>query len=76
MTDVTRLLENAVEATDIVQKFVLLLVKHVVWKKNIWNKTYNKKKKLKEKKKKEKKRKKRGKNVNATSGDGVDYFQM
>ena len=33
MTDVTRLLENPVEATGIVQKFVLLLVKHVVWKK-------------------------------------------
>jgi hypothetical protein len=30
MTDVTRLLENPVEATDIVQKFVLLLVKHVL----------------------------------------------
>jgi hypothetical protein len=30
MTDVTRLLENAVEATGIVQKFVLLLVKHVL----------------------------------------------
>ena len=30
MTDVTRLLENPVEATDIVQKCVLLLVKHVV----------------------------------------------
>ena len=33
MTDVTRLLENPVEATGIVQKFVLLLVEHVVWKK-------------------------------------------
>ena len=30
MTDVTRLLENSVEATDIVQKFALLLVKHVL----------------------------------------------
>ena len=30
MTDVTRLLENPVEATGIVQKFVLLLVKHVL----------------------------------------------
>ena len=30
MTDVTRLLENAVEATGIVQRFVLLLVKHVL----------------------------------------------
>jgi hypothetical protein len=29
MTDVTRLLENLVEATTIVQNFVLLLVKHV-----------------------------------------------
>jgi hypothetical protein len=28
MTDVTRLLENTVEATCIVQRFVLLLVKH------------------------------------------------
>jgi hypothetical protein len=33
MTDVTRLLENAVEATGIVQRFVLLLVKHVKKKK-------------------------------------------
>ena len=30
MTDVARLLENPVEATDIVQKFALLLVKHVL----------------------------------------------
>jgi hypothetical protein len=30
ITDVTRLLENPVEATAIVQKFVLLLVEHVV----------------------------------------------
>jgi hypothetical protein len=30
MTDVTRLLENPVEATDIVQKFVLSLLNHVV----------------------------------------------
>ena len=30
MTDVTRFLENPVEATGIVQKFVLLLVKHVL----------------------------------------------
>jgi hypothetical protein len=30
MTDVTRLLENPVEATTIVQNFVLLLVEHVV----------------------------------------------
>jgi hypothetical protein len=30
MTDVTRLLENPVEATTIVQNFVLLLVKHVL----------------------------------------------
>ena len=29
MTDVTRLLENSVEATEIVKKCVLLLVKHV-----------------------------------------------
>ena len=32
MTDVIRLLENPVEATIIVQNFVLLLVEHVVWK--------------------------------------------
>jgi hypothetical protein len=38
MTDVTRLLENPVEATTIVQKCVLLLVKHVLWKKNIYQK--------------------------------------
>jgi hypothetical protein len=30
MTEVTRLLENTVEETDIVQRFVLLLVKHVL----------------------------------------------
>jgi hypothetical protein len=30
MTDVTRLLENPVEATDIVKKFAVLLVKHVL----------------------------------------------
>jgi hypothetical protein len=30
MTDVTRLLENPVEATTIVQKFVLLLIENVV----------------------------------------------
>ena len=30
MTDVTRLLENPLEATTIVQKFVLLLAEHVV----------------------------------------------
>ena len=33
MTDVTRLLENPVKATDIVKKFALLLVKYVLWKK-------------------------------------------
>jgi hypothetical protein len=30
MTDVTRLLENPVEATGIVHKFMLLLVKHML----------------------------------------------
>jgi hypothetical protein len=30
MTDITRLLDNAVEATGIVQRFVLLLVEHVL----------------------------------------------
>jgi hypothetical protein len=30
MTDITRLLEKPVEATTIVQNFVLLLVEHVV----------------------------------------------
>jgi hypothetical protein len=30
MTDDTRLLENPVEATEIVKKFALLLVKHVL----------------------------------------------
>jgi hypothetical protein len=53
MTDVTRLLENPVEATGIVQKFVLLLVEHVVWKK--------------EKKSKVKRKKRKKKKVNATS---------
>jgi hypothetical protein len=33
MTDVTSLLENPVEATTIVQNVVLLLDKHVLWKK-------------------------------------------
>ena len=47
MTDLTRLLENPVEATGIVQKFVLLPVEHVVWKKE---------KKIKVKRKKRKKR--------------------
>jgi hypothetical protein len=56
MTDATRLLENPVEATTIVQKFVLLLVKHCVMKKII---RYNKSdiKKRRKKKEKEKKRK-------------------
>ena len=46
MTDVTRLLENAVEATGIVQRFVLLLVKHVLWKKTKQEKKKKKKKKV------------------------------
>ena len=65
MTDTTRFLENTVEATTIVQNFVLLLVKHCVMKKNIrYNKSDIKKKKKKKKEKemksknKEKKRKK------------------
>ena len=33
MTDVTRLLGNAMKATGIVQRCVLLLAKHVLWKK-------------------------------------------
>ena len=33
MTKITRLLENAVEATGIAQRCVLLLAKHVLWKK-------------------------------------------
>ena len=37
MTDATRFLENTVEATTIVQNFVLLLVEKVVWKKYIRN---------------------------------------
>ena len=45
MTDVTRLLENPVEATGIVQKFVLLLVEHVVWKKEKKSKVKRKKRK-------------------------------
>ena len=49
MTDSTRLLENPVEATTIVQNCVLLLVKHVLWKKN----------EKEMKKKEEKKRKKK-----------------
>jgi hypothetical protein len=63
MTDATRLLENPVEATTIVQKFVLLLVKHCVMKKIIrYNKSDIKKiRKKKEKEKKEKKSKKREK---------------
>jgi hypothetical protein len=42
MTDVTRLLENGVEATGIVQRFVLLLVKHVLRKKKKKKKKINK----------------------------------
>ena len=63
MTDATRLLENPVEATTIVQKFVLLLVKHCVMKKIIrYNKSdIKKRRKKKEKEKKEKKSKKREK---------------
>jgi len=38
MTDVTRLLEKPVEAMDIVQIFVVLLVKHVLLKKKKENK--------------------------------------
>ena len=49
MTNVTRLLGNPVEATTIVQKFVLLLVKDVFWKKN---KKIKKTKKSKNKKQK------------------------
>ena len=56
MTDVTRLLENPKEATGIVQKFVLLLVKHVLLKE-----------KKKEKKSKVKRKKRKKKKVNATS---------
>ena len=55
MADVTRLLQNPVETTDIVQKYVLLLVKHVVLKK---------KSKVKKKKRKKKK-------VNAASIEPV-----
>ena len=46
MTYVTRLLENAVEATGIVQRFVLLLVKHVLWKEKVKSKKKKKKKKV------------------------------
>ena len=64
MTDVTRLLENPVEATTIEQNFLLLLVKHV--KKDIrnninWYKKKRKKKKRKEKKKKKEKKKEKKK---------------
>jgi hypothetical protein len=44
MADVTRLLQNPVETTDIVQKFVVLLVKHVVLKKSKVKKKKRKKK--------------------------------
>ena len=47
MTDVTRLLENPVEATGIIQKFALLLVKHVVCKKEKKSKVKRKKSKKK-----------------------------
>ena len=64
MTDATRVLENPVEVTTIVQKFVLLLVKHCAMKKIIrYNKSdIKKRRKKKEKEKKEKKSKKREKN--------------
>jgi hypothetical protein len=62
MTDATRLLENPVEATTIVQKFVLLLVKHCVMKKIIrYNKSDIKKKKKKKRKKERKVKKERKK---------------
>ena len=51
----TRLLENPMEATIIVQNFVLLLVENLVWKKNIRNNKIDIKRK--KKKKKEKKNK-------------------
>ena len=57
MTDITRLLENPVEATTIVQNFVLLLVEHVVCKKK--KKKNEKKRKLKRKKKEKKKKEKK-----------------
>jgi hypothetical protein len=61
MTDVTRLLENPVQAMDIVKKFVLLLVKHVLWIKNYFlfiKKNEKKWKKWKKWKMKENKKKK------------------
>ena len=59
MTDVTnRLLENPVEATTIVQKFVLLFVENVVWKKKISEIIRLISKMKRKKKKKEKKKKK------------------
>jgi hypothetical protein len=48
MTDVNRLLGNPVETTGIVQKFVLLLVKHVLWKKKKKGKKKGKKEEKKE----------------------------
>ena len=66
MTDVTRLLKNTVEATTIVQNFVLLLVENVVWKKyqkeqDWYKKKWKKNEKMKKNGKKKNTRKKGGK---------------
>jgi hypothetical protein len=41
MTDVTRLLENPVEATTIVKKFVLLLAKRVPYFSSVFSKSFH-----------------------------------
>ena len=77
-TDVTRLLDPPqppVQATDIVKKYVLLLVKHVLWKKRKNKKKWKKKKKKvkkKEEKNEEKKwRKKMKKNIHPKKGQEI-----
>ena len=62
MTYATRFLENTVEATTIVQNFVLLLVKHCVMKKKI-SEIIRLISKTKQNKTKEKRKKKKKVNV-------------
>jgi hypothetical protein len=70
-TAVTSLLENPVEATTIVQNFVLLLVENVVWKKYQKEQDWYKKKW-----KKMKKWKKNGKKKNTRKKGGNPNFML
>ena len=66
MTYVTKLLENPVEPTDIVKKFVLLLFKHVLWKKKdffFYKKNEKQNEKIKKMKENKKEKNVRGKDI-------------